>query len=450
MLRRGAFALLLAAATVAAAEPPARLSHRVWLLAGVPDEAVLQDLRSVGVDALVLPVGDVEIGEGSTRFTMRPLPDLKPLAGWSVASLVWVSGHGKAAGDAGKFWTQAAPVRRMLPGAGALVLATREYFEGLPRFAAEVARRAGEPVGLALPVRELAAHLPEGGWPRVEPVGVALGNPQALGFPPSTVHDDLSALEILDGRGVPYRPALVVAPRVSPVPGSQPVSLALITRGSVAAYSPGARGDVFTLRLPVDWGGTRLETGQRIEVDVVDTARYHRDLGLVMRPVRMGLIGWDTVGMPAAEPALGMSREAFLDYLRGGMPYPTPDVEIETTGATVRVELRNPSPNSSAIATTGNWVEVHFTGSEVREVNLGEFSGVHYGRLQGDVFKDTVARDATVVRLYVPFLAPRSRVSGGTIAFMVKPRSMAVRWALRLGDGRDVIGPIEPRDLTKR
>ena len=450
MIRRVAAAVLLTLASAAWAQQQSRLPHRVWLSAGVPTADVLAELRSAGIDELAVPVGDAELGETTTRFTMRPMPDLKPLAGWSVTALVWVSGQGKELGDAEQFWTQFAPTLRMLPGKGSLLLVAPQYFEGLPRFAAAVAEESGQSVGLALSAQELAAHLPVGGWPGIELVPVAFGNPQAFGFPPSTIHDDVTALDEIDQRGTPYRPAVVVGWRATPAPGPQPVSLSLITRGNVATYTPGARGDVFALKLPVDWGGTRLDVGQKVEVEVVETARYHRDLGLVLRPTRANLVGWDTVSLPSGEPALGMSREAFLDYLRGGMPFPTPDVELAVNGAFVSVGLRNPSPHASAIATTGNWVELHYSGTEVRDVQLGEFSGVQFGRLEGGVFKEIVARDATLVRLYLPYVAPRSRAGGGAVAFLSAPRTLAVRWGLRLGDGSVVSGPLESRDVRTR
>ncbi len=450
MIRRDLAAVFLILASAAWAQQPSRLPHRVWLSSGIPAPDVLAELRSAGVDELALPVGDAELGERSTRFTMRPMPDARDLAGWSVSALVWVNGRGKDVGDAEEFWNQVAPAMRMLPGRGSLLLVARQYFDGLPRFAAAVAEESGQPVGLALSAQELAAHLPAGGWPGIESVPIAFGNPQAFGFSPSTIHDDVKALDQIDERGARYRPAVVVAWRA--VPGtwsSARIALADHTRQRGNLYSPGARGDVFALKLPVDWGGTRLEVGQKVEVEVVETARYHRDLGLVLRPTRANLVGWDTVALPAGEPALGMSREAFLDYLRGGMPHPTPDVEVSLNGAFVTVGLRNPSPHASAIATTGNWVELHFSGTEVRDVQLGEFSGVQFGRIEGGGFREIVAREATLVRLYIPYVAPRARVGGGNVAFLVRPRSLAVRWGLRLGDGSEVSGPIEPRDVRK-
>jgi len=449
MIRRVVAVVLLTSASGLWAQQPSRLPHRVWLSSGVPAADVLAELRSAGIDEFAVPVGDAVLGATTTRFTMRPMPDLKPLAGWSVAALVWVNGQDKDVGDAEQFWTQFAPTLRMLPGKGSLLLVARQYFEGLPRFAAAVAEESGQPVGLALSAQEMAAHVPVGGWPGVELVPVAFGNPQAFGFPASTIHDDVTALDQIDQRGAPYRPAVVVAWHATPAPGPQPVSLSLITRGNVATYSPGARGDIFALKVPVDWGGTRLEVGQKVEVEVVETARYHRDLGLVLRPTRANLVGWDTISLPSGEPALGMSREAFLDYLRGGMPFPTPDVELSVNGALVSVGLRNPSPHASAIATTGNWVELHFSGTEVRDVQLGEFSGVQFGRLEGGGFKEIVARDAMLVRLYLPYVAPRARVGGGAVAFLVRPRTLAVRWGLRLGDGSEVVGPLESRDVRR-
>ena len=86
----------------------------------------------------------------------------------------------------------------------------------------------------------------------------------------------------------------------------------------------------------------------------------------------------------------------------------------------------------------------------MRDVQLGEFSGVQFGRLEGGVFKEIVARDATLVRLYLPYVAPRSRVGGGAVAFLSGPRTLAVRWGLRLGDGSVVGGPLESRDVRTR
>ena len=442
----------LLAAAAAAAEPARVLTHRVWLLSGVPEAGTLAALRAAGVDGLVVPVGRVEIGDGSSRFTLAPLPDLHALAGWPLTVLVWVEGTDKASGDPQTFASQFAPVQRGIPGPPRLLFASRRFFPGLAGFASGVASRLEQTVELAAPAQDLAAHLPPRGWPHVRPVAVALGNPGALGFPAATLQDDLAALGRLDAMLTPYRAAIVVAPRAQPAPGPAGASLAMLADGETAVYSPGERGDTFRLRKPVDWGGVEVEAGRSITVEAVDTARYHRDLGLLLRPVRPALEGWDTVGLPASEPALGMSLEAFLEYLQGGSPYPLPRVVVEWAGPTaMRVALANPTAQASALATTGNWVEVRFTGTEVRDAQLGGFSGMEYGVVGADgVWRRTAARGASALRFYLAFVPPRARVAGALVTFISPPRGVQSRWGMRVGDGSTVTGPLEGVALTKR
>ncbi|HUK12134.1 MAG TPA: hypothetical protein VLW17_02440, partial [Thermoanaerobaculaceae bacterium] len=276
------------------------------------------------------------------------------------------------------------------------------------------------------------------------------GNPAALALAASTLQDDAALLDRLDASRDSYRAALVIRPRAVPPPGAAGASLAALTGGEASSYHPGEHGDVFVLRRALDWGGLPLETGQVITVDVVDTARYHRDLGLLLRPVHDNLLGWDTVGLPAPEPALGMSREAFVDYLRGASPSPVPEPEV-TWGspALARVAVANRTAQGSAIASTANWVELQFTGTEVLDVQLGEFSGAEYLRQEGGAMRRTVARDATAVRLFLTYVPPRARVSGGAVRFLAPPRSLATRWGVRLGDGSEASGGLQPVPLAK-
>jgi hypothetical protein len=444
-----AFAFL--AGAVATAETPRALTHRVWLLGELPDAATLTDLRAVGVDGLVLPVGNVELANGSSRFTLTPLPDLKVLAGWSVTPLVWVEGDGKTSGDPATFAAQLAPVQRSLPGRSGLLLAAKKFSPGVAEFAVGVGKRLRRRVDLALPAPELAQHVPMGGWEGIDAVAVAFGNPSALGFPQSTLQDDLTALEGLDASDLPYRVAIVVSPRADPPPGPAGASLAAVAGGEAAIYRPGDRGDVFQLRKPVNWGGVTVAANQSITVELVDTARYDRDLGMLLRPARPLLEGWDTAGLPAPEPTLGMSREAFLEYLRGGSPYPRPEVAVEWSGpAAMRVALVNPTPEASAVASTGNWVELRFEGTEVRDVQLGDFAGMEYGNVEKATWHRTVARNASAIRLYLTFLAPRARVADCLVTFLSRPRSVTARWAMRVGDGSDLTGLLEPVPLTTR
>ena len=428
----------------------AALSQRVWLERTVPDDAALAALRAAGVDGVVLPVGEVAVAEKNCRLTLAPLPDLRPLAGWSVSPLVWVSGEGEVAGGAEAFLAEFAPVQRLLEGGGTLVLAARAGWPGLVRFAEEVAEQRRATVEVALPAHALrGAGL--GPWPRrLRLVAVALGNAAALGFPAATPADDLAALDEIDAAGVPYRVAVVVAPRSTPACGPAGAPLAALARPGVAEYQPAERGDAFVLLRPLEWGGATLAAGSTVQVETVDAARFHRDLGHVLRSVRPRLEGWDIASLPGREPTLGMSLEALLDYLRGGQPFPTPVVEASwRTPTRLLLAVANPTPHGSAVASTGNYVEVAFSGTQLLEVGLGDFSGTDYGRLEQGAWRRTVARDADAIRLYLTYLPPVSRVAGGAITFFGRPANVTVRWVLRLGDGGETGGAAVPVTVVR-
>jgi hypothetical protein len=330
----------------------------------------------------------------------------------------------------------------MLPPGTHLLFAARKFTSGIPEFVQAVARKLRQPVELALPVQELAQHLPRGGWSEVSLVAFAFGNQAALGMALAIPTDDLAALETLDATHQPYRAAIVVVARAAPPPGAAGASLAQIASPEASSYRPSERGDAFLLRHDVDWGGAHVAAGQTITVDAVETVRYHRDLRWLLCPLRPSLLGWDTVGLPAAEPALGMSREALLEYLQGGMPYPVPRVGAEPiTGTGLRVTVANPTAQASALSTVGNWVEVAFVGTEPLDAQLGDFAGIEYGKRVAGNWRRTAARDATSCRFFMTYLGPRGHIASGLLAFISRPHDVRVRWGLRLGDGTDVVGP---------
>ena len=441
--------LLLTAAVSVQAE--ARLEHRVWLMDPSLTAEEVSQLRGAGIDGAVVPVGSAEIAQGAARLTLDPLPDPRGLDGWGVVPLVWVRGDGDAAGDAEAFLSQFGVVAKVFRQRAGVVLAAREYWPGLPRFAGAVAKRLGASVEVAMPAVALAQQLTPGGWPGVLANAVAFGNPTALGFSASTLHDDLHALDSLDDLGVTYRVSLVVLPTVKPPASGGGESLAELARSTVADYQPSQRGDAFILRSSLAWGGALLSRGTTVEIDFVDTARYDRDLGMLMRPVRNGLTGWDTAGLPPSGTAIGMNREALLDYMTGNPPRPVPEIVVEWTGATrMRVAVGNASPHGSAAATTGNWIEIAFPGGIIGDLDLGDFRGVEYGVLNGSRFRKAGSGEASALRLYVTLLPPGSQIGAAEVRFVQRPRELTGRWGLRLSDGRDVTGTPQPLPLGGR
>jgi hypothetical protein len=429
----------------------AGLQHRVWLLdPSVPAGAAAQ-LRGAGVDGFVVPVGSVEVVQGAARLTISPLPDLRGIEGMGAVPLVWVTGQGDAAGDAEAFLGQFAVVARSFREGSGVVLAARQFWPGLPRFAAALTKRLGAPVEIAMSASAIAPHLASEGWRGVAVTAVAFGSPQGLGFPPSTIHDDLQALDAIDDLDVPFRVALVVQPTVKPKAGPGGAALAELAKGTMAEYRPAQVGDSFVLRNPLDWGGVLLARGTSIEIDAVDTARYDRDLGFVLRPVRSRLLGWDTVGLPANAPTVGLSREALLDYLTGGMPRPAPEIVVDWAGPTLlRVAVDNNSHHASAAATSGNWIELSFPSGIVADVEQGEFRGLEYGQLTGTQFRRVGSGEASVLRFFVNLFAPMGQIGAAEVRFVQRPRELSGRWGARLSDGNDITGPVRPLPIAGR
>ena len=437
-------ALAIAFAVPPSAVAAGQLTQRVWLLQGVPSGPTLAALRAGGVDGLVLPVGAVAVEGKNCRLTLTPLPGLEPLSGWDLTPLVWVSGSGDSSGDAETFLDEFAPVERLLHGKGPMVVAALADWPGLIPFAEAVAKRRGAPVEVLLAAPALVRLARAGMARNVKLLAVALGNPSAMGFPATTPADDLAALEELDETGVEYRVAVVVLPRAAPPPGAGGASLAALASPLAAEYRPAERGDAFVLRRRLDWGGSWLPPGDTVQVEVVDTARLHRDLGQLLRRVRPRLGGWDLVGLPSREPALGLSLEALLDYLQGGMPFPAPRVQPEwVTPTRLRLALANPTPHASAVATTGNFIELRFGGTQMLDVLLGDFSGMDYGRVEQGTWRRAVARDANALRLFLTYLPPSSRLAGAAVTFFSRPSEVQARWVLRLSEGAEIAGDLE-------
>jgi len=437
-------AVVVAVAVATGAWAADGLDHRVWLAEGAVDAAATVDLTAAGVDGFVVPVGSARIETGSTTFTSRGQARPVPAPGASIAAAVWVAGEGEARGDAASFWGQVAPSARGLGDVGALVLVAPVPWEGLPSFAGAVARASGLRVELMISAVELAAAAPRGGWPDVRALAVAFGHPANFSFPDSPIDDDLDALEKLDRLGVDYRVALVIVPWSEPVPGPGRLNLRPLTSGDVVGFNPGGV-DVFTLRKALDWGGTTLAAGASLKIRATTAARYARDLGLLLRPVHDGLLGWDTVALPPPEPAAGMSREAFLDFLRGGTPFPRPQVTTRwLSGTRLEIAVANPGPHRTAFGLTSNFVEVAFRGAALRDLQLGDFSTIRYGVAGDGRWRSVDApRSADAVRLGFLALPARELLGGAVVTFMEPPRAVRVRWGLLPGDGTQVTGPYE-------
>lgn len=436
-MRRGIVIVLGMLASAASAQP-FRLEHRLWFLEK-PRAGQVEQARRVGVDAVVLAVAEAELKGTQATVTLLPPPEAELVRGLPLWAAVWVRGTevGKEAAQA--LWNQVGPAVRGLglPVEG-LVLVGRSLPVGCFALARQLAKLAQVPVEVGAPVQQLLERLQGENAEGLTLVAFALGNLAAIGFAELTPQDAADLLARLDARGVRFRGAVAVASRVDPPfpEGQNPWELV-----SALEYRPGAEGDVLVAAAPVGSPGTSLPAGTRVLVQAYDGARMERDLGLLLRPVRHGLLGWDTVGQLAPAPALGLTWEGFLAFFSGQAPLPQPSVKGSWVSPTVlKLTLENPAPFASAFAHTGNVVDLRFSGTEVKDVTLQAAVGADFGTLDGG-FTRTPRGAASAVRLYLKVVPPQTAVDLGTVSFLSRPRELAASVTVRLGDGRQASWP---------
>lgn len=405
------------------------LEHRLWLLAEAPPtQGVLSQLSQAGVDALVIPLGEASLIGEQASLRVVPPGEAQALRAFPLWGLLWVNGEGKGKALAESLWLQLGPYLRGLPfSCKGLVLASRQWWEGLVPLASQLQRHAGLPVELAAPLEPMVRGLPPELPKALVLVPLALGNLAALGLPAPTPQDAAALLEELDERGVAWRGGVVVATRVEPPwPGGEN-PWTLLLRADVD-FKPTAAGDLFV---------PRQGQGKGFTVVAADGARLERDLGILLRPMRRNLRGWDSVGWPPPAPAVGLSWEGFLAFFSGVPARPKVVVRGEwVASASLKVTVENQAPFASAFATTGNVVDLTFSGTEVRDVVLLAASGADFGRLEGG-FTRTARAAATTVRLYLRAFPPQVPVEAAVVQFISRPRHLAFSFSARLGDGSE-------------
>jgi len=409
----------------------AQLEHRLWLVgAPLPATEQLVQLQRVGVDAWVLPVAEATLSGEAASVKAVVLPNPEPLRGLSLWGLVWVEGEAKGAA-ATSLWSQVGPLVRGLPSSvKGLVLATRSWVGGLWEVAGVLTTASKLPVEVAAPVERLVAQLPEKPPQGVAVVAVALGNLRMFGLPEPGPQDAAAALAALDEVGIPWRAGIGVGSQLVPAPPSGENPWAWLLRSDLD-YQPGPEGDAFVSR-----GG-----GQRVLANLADCARLDRDLGLVLRPVRQRLLGWDSVGMLPPAPAVGLSLEGFAAYFQGLAPEPKVVVRLSwVLPSAAKLVVENQTPFPSAFATTGNAVELVFSGTEVKDVTLITALGADFGRRDG-AFVRTPRGAANAVRLFLRVFPPQLPVEAAVVQFVSRPKGLGAFFTARLGDGREVSGP---------
>ncbi|MCS7182427.1 MAG: hypothetical protein NZ869_04885 [Thermoanaerobaculum sp.] len=429
---------LLAGGTTAA--EVASLEHRFWFWQGSPRPGQVEQARTLGVDSVVVPVAEVEVtGKQVTAKLTLPTTS-EPLRGlplWAAVKMRGGPGEGRAAEG---LWDQVGPAVRGLglPVKG-LVLVADAPFKGLFALARTLQSRAGLPVEVAAPGQPLLQLLAKEAPGNVTLVALAFGNLAAFGWPSLNPQDAGEVVDRLDEIGVAYRGGVAVASRLTPAlaEGGDPWSLV-----QALDYRPSGEGDVFVATTTAAVAGVRIPAGSRLLLQGFDASRLQRDLGILLRPVRRHLVGWDSIGNLPPAPALGLSWEGFAAFFSGELPQPRLLVRGSWSSPTLlRVVVENLAPFASAFATSGNFVDLAFAGTEVKDVNLINGAGADFGRMeQGFVRAPRGA--ASVVRLYLKVIPPSATVEVASLSFLSTPKSLSAQATVRLGDGREVSGPV--------
>lgn len=412
-----------------------RLEHRLWLVGGLPTPAQVAQLQQVGVDALVLPVGEVTLAGTQATLKAAPQSPAEELRSLPLWALLWVGGGEAKAEAAESLWQQLGPILRGFPFSfRGVVLASRQWASSWPAFAQELQKKARMWVELAAPLGEMLAHWPPELPKDVTLVPLALGSLASLGLPQLTPQDAAAGLEVLDGWGVSWRGGVVVASKVEPpLPAGENPWLALLR--PPWDYQPGPEGDVFLWR---GGGGAK-----RVAVIAADGARLQRDLAILLRPLRQNLRGWDSIGFPPPAPTLGLSWEAFLGFFSGLPVRPKIVLDSQWLSPTaLKVTVENQAPFATAFATSGNALDLVFAGTEVKDVVLLAASGADFGRREGESFTRAPRGAANTLRLYLRAFPPQVPLEAAVVQFVSRPKELAGYFTARLGDGSEVSGPV--------
>ena len=156
--------------------------------------------------------------------------------------------------------------------------------------------------------------------------------------------------------------------------------------------------------------------------------------------------------MPRPGPAIGMSREAMIDFLRGGPTFPSPQITTRwLSPIRLEVAVANPGPHQTGLGLGRNFVEVAYQSAELRDLQLGDFASVEYGVPSAAGWRQVTApRSADALRLGFLFLPPNELLGGAVVTFMAPPRGLRVRWGVLPGDGSQETGPYEAVSSPER
>ncbi len=340
--------------------------------------------------------------------------------------------------DADGMWYALA--RDLDSGPRELLLDLPEIPEGLAGFLVRLREVSRVPVVPVITAEQLS-H--EDAVAAVEAVGtcvvLAFGNLEPWREGARTLQTPLrDQLAPLVGTAVRPRVGISLAPMTDPELEQWPASLDPLTLPEVAEMSTAAVFDrVFTLRTAVQWAGREWQAGERIALSWMDVPRLHAALESV---VHLGLPdpgGWDLIPLPP-QPAAGVSREALIAYLGGEGPKLQLDVEVSAGSSSVRLEVANRTPFSSAVSSYSNWVQVWIEDGLLVTDERGSFDRVLLGRYEDGEFESTSGGSFNAVRFVEHLVAPNEVLHSGSVRRVTRTGTVHISWHVVLSTGEIV------------
>jgi hypothetical protein len=415
----------------------------VWLEQDGVDEITAAELARVGVDALIVPRGVLDLAGETPVLGLTPPPTIS--GGLPVGMMLSVKGTRQGPGDdlAEAVWRSiTAQERETMPAE--IVLDLPNLPEGTSDFIAGLVAAANVPIVPLLSVDQLrsdeARRVARAAGRCVVPAfgtghellrGVGEGDPLPL----------VRKLEPLADLGVGVRIAVGLRPVVEPATDHWGDDLNPLTEPENAEISTSSPLDrTFVLRRRVEWSGASWSPTDTVAIRWWDASRLHGGLAEIDRLVLPDVVGWDLVPLPPLGRRLGIGQEGLLRYLGGEGPEPDLKVEVERSGRSVGISVANTSPFASAVSGVGNWFEVSVTQGSLMVNDRGGFDSVELGSRRGGRWQSRSHGTHDAVRFGENYVAPFEEIETVRMRLSVSRARVTVRWHLVLSSGQEVTG----------
>jgi len=178
----------------------------------------------------------------------------------------------------------------------------------------------------------------------------------------------------------------------------------------------------FEASAPTQAGPWRLAVGESVRVVGPASANVEEFLTRLAEVAGQRDAGFVVRGLPPADDLLSLSPAALASVLEPGVAEPSLRVVVdrmpEPTRGQVRLRVRvwNETEEATDLATlNANFVELRMPGVVILGVDLGDFARWEQLWHGTEIHSVRALREADTLRLYLPLLAGREKVSSGAV-----------------------------------